>query len=154
MENEIQISYTNAEARRIYNKHPEFREPFERKLGKSFFSSDPMDRIKTLEDAYESNGERPIFHSTDTPDEVAYKESKAIVKALNDDHLFPDWTNHSQKKYYAYVTPTPGSGLGLAYFAFSYASYHTGVGSRLCLNSQAKAKYFVETFPSYAKFMF
>lgn len=137
----------NATARRLYNTSgEELKTILEDTYGKAFFSTDTREYIKTVEDAYRANGETPKFNSDDTPDEVNYKKVKAIIKALNNDPSFPDFNNHSQRKYYPWLKKE-NSGFGLSYDDFVYTYSMTDVGSRLVLKSPELCEYLVKQFP-------
>lgn len=116
-------------------------------FGKQFFSKDTRDYIKTLEDAINATGDKLVINPSDMPDEVAYKKLKIIYKALNNDPKFPDYSNHSQWKYYPWVKPN-SSGVGLSYFVDDFTRSYTAVGSRLVVGTYDQAEYLGELFIS------
>ncbi len=123
----------------------EFKVMLEETFGKNFFSKEPMDYIKTLQDAIDATGETLVINATDAPDEIAYKKLKIIYKALNNDPKFPDYSNHNQSKYYPFVKPNL-SGLGLSCSVYGYTYSTTDVGSRLVLNRRELCEYVAKQF--------
>ncbi len=137
----------DATARRLYNTSgEELKTILEDTYGKEFFSTDTREYIKTVEDAYQANGETPKFNSDDTPDEVNYKKLKAIIKALNNDPSFPDFNNANQRKYYPWVKKE-NSGFGLSCYDYDLTYSTSTVGSRLVLKSPELCEYLVKQFP-------
>jgi len=112
---------------------------------KKFFSipKNIRDRVKSFLDACKVLDLNPkeVYHSNDTPDEVAFKKLKVIIKALNEG-WYPNWKDENEAKWYNYFRMKGG-------FSFYDASYHftstyTAVPSALCLRSQELAKYVIE----------
>ncbi len=137
----------DATARRLYSSSSdEWKKVLEDNYGKEFFSTDTREYIKTVEDAYQANGETPKFNSDDTVDEVNYKKLKAIIKALNNDPSFPDFNNANQRKYYPWVKKE-NSGFGLSFSAYDDSDSLTTIGSRLVLKSPELCEYLVKQFP-------
>lgn len=121
---------------------PEFREMLLDSFGEKFFSEKITDRIKTFEDACEEINENPNDpnFSTGTPDEIAFKKIKVIVKALNPKDWITDWDNGNQRKWYPwFYMNQPGFRFDGADFAYSAAG--TASGSRLCFFSEELATY-------------
>ena len=117
-------------------------------LGKeTFVPENKMDRVKTFEDACAVLGVRDSF-SIDASDTkaltgdmnsiTAYAKLIIIARAMNDGWK-PDWTNHSQIKYYPWFTMETGSGL--AYYDYANRCSTSFVGSRLCFKSKELAEY-------------
>ena len=75
---------------------------------------------------------------------IAASKLMIIYEAINNGWI-PDWSNHSQYKYYPWFEVL-SSGFG-----FSYSDYYcdftfTLVGSRFCTDSSEKALYIAEQF--------
>jgi hypothetical protein len=120
-----------------------------RKLLSDLFGSEPfsmniMDRIKTFDDVLDYHGlSSSLFNSQCTglnPDEIAYKQVKLIVSALNEGWS-PDWTDGSQYKYFPWFKMSSSSGAGFAYHDCGFWTSNANVGSRLCFKSSELAKY-------------
>jgi hypothetical protein len=103
--------------------------------------------VKTFEDACELTGENPSDEKfcTGTPDEIAYKKLKVIVKALNEDWI-ADYSNGNQKKWFPYFTCT-SSGFRFYDAYYDYAITGTTGGSRLSLASEELVRHIASTFP-------
>lgn len=85
-----------------------------------------------------------LIYDTDTPDIIAYKKLKLIIKVINGDWT-PDFKNANQKKWYAWFKVLPSG------FDFSNTHYYcddssTDVGSRLCFESKEKCEYVAKQF--------
>jgi len=115
-------------------------------FGKKHFLTDARDRIKTFDDACQDQG--VIWNDADykgwSPDEIAYRKMKIIVKALNGDWV-ADWNNSSQAKWYPWFVWT-GSGFRFHDTYCVYALASAGSGSRLRLCSKEMATYFGTQF--------
>lgn len=86
-------------------------------------------------------------------DEVAYRQIKLIVKALNEGWI-PDWTNSSEAKYFPWFKMGSSSGSGFSYLDCDYWATFAGVGSRLCFKSRELAEYAGKQFTEiYKKYM-
>ena len=111
-------------------------------FGKPFFSTDPMEWIKTFDDACEAIGENPTDEkfSTGTTDEIAYKKLKVICAALNNG-VELSFENSSQKKWYPWFEYVAGSGFRFGDSFYVYTHTGTAGGSRLCYHSEQLAKY-------------
>ncbi len=72
------------------------------------------------------------------PDEIAYRQLKLIVKAYNQGWT-PDWKNSNQAKWYPYFEYKESS-FGFSHTAYAYWYTDTGVGSRLCLENEKRAR--------------
>jgi hypothetical protein len=84
-----------------------------------------------------------VYNQNDTPDEVAYKKLKIVIKAINQGWV-PDWTNSSQPKYWPWFNLSSGSGFSFSLSGYRYVG--TFVGSRLCFESEAKSNYAAKQF--------
>jgi hypothetical protein len=104
-----------------------------------------FDEILTFEDACEVLDIDPdsVTSDQDTPDEAAYKKLKIVSKAINsinnDKPWVPDWNNSNQYKWFPYFNLS--SGFGFSATGCAYVHARTTVGSRLCFESEAKAKH-------------
>jgi hypothetical protein len=102
--------------------------------------------IKTFEDACKKVNTDPaklpdvsgILEEFAKPIIAAYK-LLIIYKAINNEWK-PDWSNWDQYKYYPWFEVL-SSGFGFSFSGFSYGSTYSSVGSRLCFESEEKAKY-------------
>ena len=85
-------------------------------------------------------------------DEIAYRQVKLIVSALNEGWV-PDWEDSSEYKYYPWFNMGSPSGVGFSYCVFDYWCSDSGCGSRLCFKTAASvrhvAKEFLELYKSY-----
>ena len=138
----LQISEANA--RKLYkDATPEFKTTLEDTFGKDFFSNNIMDRVKTYEDACMVLDEVPVDETElirigFTQDEICYRKLKTIIKALNEGWS-PDWTDSDEKKCFPYFNTSSG-------FTFFSTGYNCTTplgsnGSRLCLRTEALARY-------------
>lgn len=124
-------------------------------FGNELFTTKIIDRVTSVEDAWELADEQTrkecqVF-PTDTPDVVAYKNLKLIIKVINEDFI-PDWKNTNQRKWFPVFNLASGSG-----FVFSGSDYlctntYSYVGSRLCFETEEKSNYvanhFIELYKS------
>ncbi|HUR65491.1 MAG TPA: hypothetical protein VMZ03_04005 [Chitinophagaceae bacterium] len=132
-------------AKQIYpGASTEFKAILEDTFTKQFFSRN-TDLIKSYEDACEVLGIDPAEQYCgrhDSPDEIAYKKLKVIIRALNEEWT-PDWNNGSQAKWWNwFYFDSPGFRFNYAYYDYSY-SY---VGSRLCFRSRELSEYCAKQF--------
>ena len=125
---------------------------FDAKTGKVTFKPTPKnvkERILTFEDVLKELKINPanfLLRLEDlSPDEVAYRRLKLIIKAFNEGWE-PDWNNSSEYKYYAYFTMGSASGAGFSYDACDLWSTGSGAGSRLCFKSGELAKHVGQLF--------
>ena len=128
-------------AKAIYNEVPVWmKKVLVDEFGEKTFVKNYTD-IKTIEDAIEALGmDSSVIERkpNETSDEWAYRMLKIVVKAINQDWI-ADWNNSNQKKYWPYFNLSSGFGFsGTDYFC-DYT--FTFVGSRLCFESEEKAKY-------------
>jgi len=136
-------------AKKLFPESPEwFRKDLVEAFGKDCFEKKNFRDIKTFEDACEELGItnescHPIFDEEESPDEIAYKKLKIIIKAINQGWE-PDWSNSNEYKYWPYFNLSSGFGFsGSGYYcAFTYS----GVGSRLCFETREKCEYAANQF--------
>jgi hypothetical protein len=148
------MEITKIEAKKIYPDAPDWlKEKLENEFGTEFFQPTDFEEIKTFEDACAKLGVDPltVTNEADTADEKAYKKLKVIVKAINNGWQ-PDWNNTDQRKYRPWFRLSSGFGFSLTFC--SYDDSITGVGSRLCFESEEKCAYTATQFLSlYEKFL-
>ena len=142
----MELKIKKETAKEIYSDSPDaLKKILEETSGKDYFKKKSFDEIKTFEDACELQGINPdsVVNDADTIDEKAYKKLKIIVRSINlidyDRPWIPDWNNSNQYKWWPYFNLSSG-------FGFSHSGYICGhptttVGSRLCFESEEKAKY-------------
>lgn len=104
-------------------------------------------QIKSFEDACKAEGLNASellekwAKQGDTNDEIAYKQLKIFLKAING-----DWKPNmgdGKLKYFAWFWVTPaGSGFSRSGYVTSRAS--TGVGSRLCCETREQIEHAME----------
>lgn len=132
---------SDSDARKLYQSHPEFRPSLETTFGKSFFSDNILDRITSMEDAFEYAGK-----SMEDPEIVPYQNPKnkhqvAVnamaklfigIEVLNEGEK-ADFANHNTYKYAPYLRHDGNSGFGLSLGVIGYVFDSSGsvVGSRL-----------------------
>lgn len=134
-------------AKKLYPEAPVwFQKVLNETFGSDMFRKTAFDEIKTFEDACDELGiEIPssLFSDSDTPDEIAYKKLKVIFRAINQGWE-ADWSNKNQKKWWPWFTLS--SGFGFSDSHFGYDNTFTGVGSRLCFESEKKSDYAAKQF--------
>ena len=143
----LQINEKNA--RELYKTaSPEFKQTLIDTFGADYFSENPIETIKTFEDACETCGvlDTLIVSVTDTKDEGAYKKLKIIARALNQDWK-ANFNDGSQQKWYPWFVFN-GSGFGFSGTDYAYSLTYAGVGSRLCFKSKELAEYAGKQFLS------
>lgn len=134
-------------AKKLYPKAEDwFKKELEEAFGKDCFMKKSFDEIKTFEDACKELDINPqaVYFGNNTPDEIAYKKLKIIIKAINQGWT-PDWNNSNQNKYYPYFEVL-SSGFGFSFTSYHCARTFTIVGSRLCFESRDKAQYVGKQF--------
>jgi hypothetical protein len=115
----------------------------EKLFGKSAFEKDIVDRLQTFSDVLEVNGTDPVEFEKSlaglSPDEVAYRQIKEIVKAYNQGWI-PDWDNSNETKYVPWFDMRNSSGSGFADIGYGYGYSNAYVGSRLCFSKRKHAE--------------
>jgi len=133
-------------ARKLYPEVPDwFKKQLSDEFGDKLLKGKDFESISTPEDACTRLGIKlkDVYHEKDTPDEIAYKILKVVVKAVNGKWT-PDWDNTSQQKWFPVFNLS--SGFGFSYSYYFGASTDTGVGSRLCFESEEKSDYVAQQF--------
>lgn len=118
-----------------------------------------MKTIKTVADACKALGTTieeqfpPEVKNLFTDDELAYRELKLVVKALNQSDgkpWEPDYSNWDERKYYPWpdVDTSDGNkaGSGFSDGGYYYDYADTFVGSRLCFKSRELCQYAFNQF--------
>jgi hypothetical protein len=130
---------------------------FEASTGELKLKAIPKDikeRIKTFVDVLielKIDGKEFIEQTKNLPtDELAYKQLKLIVQALNEGWI-PDWSDSNQYKYYPWFTMGSPSGGGFSYYVCDYWVTGSLVGSPLCFKSADLAKHAGQLFESIYK---
>jgi len=144
-DNAVKIAYrnTNSEGRKV------LKNLFSNQIT---LSDDITERVKSFEDACIELG---IKMSIPDVDHLPKKHQKAIeafykltiiCEALNEDWI-ADYSDPNQYKYYPWFV-SYGASAGFGYLNSYYAASATSadVGARLCLKSNALAKYFGTQF--------
>jgi hypothetical protein len=141
------MNITVQTAEKLYKESPKwFQEQLEEFFGKKTFIQRKFTEIKTFQDACDELGILPedIQESAaDTPDEIAYKKLKVIIKAINHGWQ-PDWNNTGQRKWWPWFKLSSGFGFDVSFYFCDYT--FTFVGSRLCFESEEKSNYAAKQF--------
>lgn len=130
-------------------------------FGKEHFTAKITDRIKTWEDAAAEKGLHPIDSLPfKTPTNSSQEATNAffmldIIADVLRQGVVLDWTNSSQKKWYAWFNNyKPGSGFSFHGTDYGWTSTHASGGARLCVDTSEKAEYFGKQFlPLFNKFL-
>lgn len=133
-------------------------ENFDQKTGLIKFTATPKDiteRIKDFADVLSyhniSNDEFEKYCQNLSDDEIAYKQIKLIVAALNEGWV-PDWQDSDQYKYYPWFDMDDSSSSGRFSFLCSVSQdSSSGVGSRLCFKSRELCEFAATTFLAFYK---
>jgi hypothetical protein len=98
------------------------------------------DMVKSYEDACQVLGEQPVTDFGDaTPDEVAYKKLKTVIKALNGGWV-ADYRDGDQRKWFPWFRVSP-SGFAFYDSGCEFSGPDAGRAARLCLKSEDLAAY-------------
>ncbi len=138
MEKELTLKVGEKKAREIYAKADStMKQILEASAPKGFFSDNILDRISSIEDAFDHAGvslqdpEVVPYQNPKNPDQVAVNAfAKLIVgiRVLNEGVVL-DFSNSNQVKYRPYLAYKPG--FGLSYGDYGYTNSDASVGSRL-----------------------
>jgi hypothetical protein len=110
---------------------------------KESMKTDIRDRVKSYEDACREIGEEPIADfGNATPDEIAYKKLKTVIKALNEGWE-PDWRNRNEYKHWPLFYVDYGANESLACAKTNNAASYLNayISSLLCFKSRKLAEY-------------
>jgi hypothetical protein len=142
----MELKIKKETAKKIYADAPDsLKEILVETFGRECFQKRTFNEIKTFEDACEELSVIPgdVTGIGCTSDEIAYKKLKVIVKAINQGWI-PDWSNSDQHKWNPWFNLS--SGFGFSYTAYYYDYSNSSVGSRLCFESEEKARYTANQF--------
>ena len=140
------MKITKETAKKLYEESPIwFKDELEREFGKETFNKKHFTDFKTYEDACEEQDINPqaVYFVNDTPDVIAYKKLKIIVKAINQGWK-PNWKNDNEQKWYPWFVLS--SGFGFSDSNYDCTCTDTDVGSRLCFESKEKSDYAAQQF--------
>ena len=116
---------------------------------KELISGKITDRVKTFEDACAVlNIDIDWFDSQtqfDSPDELAFKKMKIIVRALNEGWT-PNWDNSNERKWFPWFYLDNPSGFRFGDSLYAYSSSHSAGGSRLCFKTEELCNYAAKQF--------
>lgn len=136
-----ELKISEKTAKEMFPKSPKWlQETLIESFGKDSFTKKDFRDIKTFEDACFELGIYTFeaYADKDSDDEIAYKKLKVITKAINQGWV-PDWSNYNQRKWWPWFRLA--SGFGFLFSDYSCACTGTGVGSRLCFESEEKSDY-------------
>lgn len=113
----MSLKIEKEKAKKLYPDVPGwFKQDLEKEFGKATFIKRKFNEIQSFEDACEELGiSTAQFFGTETPDEVAYKKLKVIVKAINQGWI-PDWNNTNQRKWFPWFNLSSGFGFSGSYY--------------------------------------
>ncbi len=108
-------------------------------FGKAIFSKKITDWFESFEDGCALTGEDPNDQKffTGTPDEIAYKKLKVIVRALNEGTVL-SYADPNQRKWYPWFEYS-GSGFRFYVASYGYSFAYSSGGSRLCFHNEELA---------------
>ena len=154
----MELTIKKETAQKIYPKSSDwFKEVLVETFGEKTFKPKNFRDIKTFNDVCLENGTTEQFFNEQFNnlgldiDTINYEKMKLVVKTINQGWV-PDWSNTNQRKWYPWFDISP-SGAGFSDSGYRYAAAHTGVGSRLCFETEEKCKYaanqFIEIYYKY-----
>ncbi len=99
--------------------------------------------INALEDAFQVTGRPKTPEFADVPEDMrewfkGLYNAAVVAEAINDGWR-ADWSDPSQKKYIPWFDTSSGFAFCATYWY--YANAHAGDASRLCFETEAKAKH-------------
>jgi len=139
------LQLTEAEARKLYPTAPnELKVIFKSTFGENAFSTSPIDRIKSFEDACAELGEDPnaARFTKGSISGNAFEKMLVINKALIGNWV-PDFSNTNQYKWVPYYTH---NGSRLVFSHVNLWLTRASVSSRLCFPDAKTAEYFGRQF--------
>lgn len=152
--NKLELHATDAQVRALYKSAtPELRAILEesKKDIPGFFSTNILDRVKSLSGALSEVGETIESFNERTKgyslDNLGNEELKTWAKALNEGWE-ADYKDRNQRKYYpvfdTVLDSSKRSGVGLSLRLVGYGNYSVVVGSRHHFKSEALVKHAVK----------
>ena len=142
----MELKLEKKTAKKLYPEAPLwFQKVLTETFGIDCFKKKSFDDIKTFEDACEELGIdlSEVIQECDTPDEIAYKKLKIVIRAINQGWT-PDWSNTSQRKWWPYFNLS--SGICFSHSHYGFVITDTTVGSRLCFETEEKSTYAAKQF--------
>lgn len=132
-------------ARSLYpTASPDLKTLLESHFDKKQLATDITDRVKTIQDAYRLTGKTRKLYSDDTDEEIAYRDLKTVIEALNEGWT-PEWKDESQYKYFPWFYMDK-KGSGFCLYNVDWGCSHSDVPSRLCFKSEKLARYAAAQF--------
>ena len=141
------LKIEKSKVKKLFKESPEyFKEVLRDTFGKELFSENIIDRINSLQDAYNEvdDATRAKYdreHGYDLSDDIlADIEAKLIAKALQG-----EWEANfevNQENWYPWFKYSAGSGFGFTFSDFGYGVTYTGVGSRFCFKDEKTSNHF------------
>jgi hypothetical protein len=116
-------------------------------FGDECFNESIIDQVKTFEDAFAiADEETRQDYCEDrcvSPDAIAYKKLRLIIKVINEGWK-PNWKNSSEQKWFPWFRLSSGFGFDVS--VYGYANADASSGSRLCLSTKEKSDYVGKQF--------
>ena len=136
-------AYRNAELRE--------KQLLEQLFGTDIFNEKITDRIKTLEDAFDETGRPATPEFLDVPEDLreyfkAQYNAIVVAEALNEGTKM-DYRDSNQKKWIPWFNVLSPAGVSFSATDYVYSYADAGRAARLCLKSEALAKYAGKQFP-------
>lgn len=127
------------------------RELLEHLFGAELFNGSITDRIKTLEDAIEETGRPNTPEFADVPEDLreyfkAQYNAIVVAEALNEGTKM-NYRDGEQRKWLPWFNVLSPAGVSFYDTNCGYSIAYAGRAARLCLKSEALAKYAGQQFP-------
>lgn len=127
------------------------RELLEHLFGAELFNGSITDRIKTLEDAIEETGRPNTPEFADVPEDLreyfkAQYNAIVVAEALNEGTKM-NYRDGEQRKWLPWFNVLSPAGVSFHDAYYEYSAAIAGRAARLCLKSEALAKYAGQQFP-------
>lgn len=127
------------------------RELLEHLFGAELFNGSITDRIKTLEDAIEETGRPNTPEFADVPEDLreyfkAQYNAIVVAEALNEGTKM-NYRDGEQRKWLPWFNVLSPAGVSVYATSCEYSGADAGRAARLCLKSEALAKYAGQQFP-------
>ncbi len=147
----MELKIKKETAKEIYDESPlGLRKILEETFGIDYFKKLNWKDFKTFDDlcraidTTEAEFNRKWDPDLFDPSTIAFEKLKVCTRAYNQDWPF-DAYNTDQYKYYPYFKVS-SSGFGFSDTGYNCADAYTSVGSRLCFESEEKARHAGMTF--------
>lgn len=127
------------------------RELLEHLFGAELFNGSITDRIKTVEDAIEETGRPNTPEFADVPEDLreyfkAQYNAIVVAEALNEGTKM-NYRDGEQRKWLPWFNVLSPAGVSFDDTSYGCSSAYAGRAARLCLKSEALAKYAGQQFP-------